>query len=118
MTAERPALLLEGEFDALIVQQEAGELVTPVATGGVTLARQVRWVAALARQPHVFVAFDADPPGERAAAWWLAALPHNARRCCPVGAKDPNAMLRAGLDVRQWLAGLPGGGAYFSTIGK
>jgi DNA primase len=107
LTAERPALLLEGEFDALIVGQEAGDLVAPVATGGVTLGRQVRWVATLARLPHVFVAFDDDPPGERAAAGWLEARSHDARRCRPVGAKDPNDMLQAGMDLRQWLADLP-----------
>ncbi len=111
LTAERPALLLEGEFDALIVAQEAGDLVTPVATGGITAARQTRWVTALARLPQVWVAFDDDPPGEQAAEWWLEVLAHNARRQRPIGAKDPNGMHLAGMDLRQWLGGRGGGNA-------
>ena len=64
-------------------------------------ARQVRWLAQL---PTVLIAFDTDPPGERAAQWWLNVLP-NAQRWRPIGAKDPNDMLiKAGMDLRLWLA--------------
>jgi len=108
LTPEQPVLLLEGEFDALIVQQEVGDLVVAVATGGVTLGRQIKWVGRLIQMPQVLVAFDDDPAGDKAAGWWLKVLPHNAQRCRPLGAKDPNDMLiKAGLNLRQWLGEVP-----------
>ena len=33
LTSTRPAMLVEGELDALTVAQEAGDLVSPVAAG-------------------------------------------------------------------------------------
>ncbi len=97
-------VLMEGEFDTLIVQQELGDLIVPVATGGVTLARQIRWVSQLFQVPLVLVAFDNDAAGEKAAHWWLEVLPHNTKRWRPMGVKDPNDMLiKAGMDLRLWL---------------
>ena len=95
--------MVEGEFDALAIAQEAGDLVTAVAAGSTQGARRERWIQQL-RRVHVFVAFDGDDPGEQAAAWWLDALP-GSRRLAPVD--DPAAMLQAGQDLRQWvMAGL------------
>ena len=100
---ECPVVLVEGEFDALAIAQEAGDLVTAVAAGSTQGARRERWIQQL-RRVHVFVAFDGDGPGEEAAAWWLDALP-GSRRLAPVD--DPAAMLQAGQDLRQWvMAGL------------
>jgi hypothetical protein len=101
----RPVLLAEGEFDALIAQQRAGDMVAAVSTGSTQGARRVRWIGQLAAAPLVLVAFDADGPGDEAAQYWLDILP-NAKRWRPYWA-DINAMAQAGMDVRAWvLAGL------------
>ncbi len=101
-----PALLCEGVFDALAVQQAAGDLVAAVAAGTTTGARRVPWIARLATASLVLVAMDADAGGEEAAHYWRDVLQHNARRWRPLF-DDPAAMLQAGLDVRQWVeAGL------------
>lgn len=97
---ELPAVLVEGEFDALAVAQAAYDLVHAVATGSTQGARHPRWVALLAASPVVLVAYDGDDAGETAAQWWLDRLPR-ARRLVPEG--DPAAMLQAGHDVRAWL---------------
>ena len=105
LTGCKPAVLVEGELDALTVQQVAGGLVSAVATGSTAGSRRTVWVAQLALAPLVLVAFDADSngAGDRSAAWWTDVLP-NARRWRPVGGKDVNAMHAAGLDVAGWLA--------------
>ena len=100
----RPALLVEGEFDALSVAQEAGDLVAAVASGSTCGARHSHWQRRLAQCSVVLVAFDSDAPGEQAAEWWLDALP-NAVRLLPAGGKDASAMLAAGADLRAWVAG-------------
>jgi DNA primase len=98
----RPAVLVEGELDALTVQQYAGDLAAAVATGSTMGARRVRWVAKLAACPAVLVAFDADPAGEEAASYWLKLLPR-AHRWRPYYGKDANGLALAGGDVHAWV---------------
>ena len=56
-----PAVLVEGELDALTIVQAAGDLVAAVATGSTAGARCLQWIARLAQAPRVLVAFDVDP---------------------------------------------------------
>jgi|APSaa5957512622_1039677.scaffolds.fasta_scaffold19314_4 DNA primase len=103
--AERPVVLVEGEFDALSLQQEAGAAVAVVATGSTAGARRPRWIALLAQAPVVLVSFDADEAGDEGARYWTRILA-NARRWRPYW-EDVNAMIRDGIGVRYWLeAGL------------
>jgi DNA primase len=107
LTTDKPAILVEGEIDALTVGQAAGDLAAPVATGSTGSGRRPRWIAALAACPLVLVAYDADDAGESAAAWWVGVLA-NSRRWRPLW-QDANAMAQAGADVRGWvLAALDG----------
>jgi DNA primase len=100
LRGNKPAMLVEGEFDALAVAQEAGDLVVAVATGSTHGARQATWRRMLASRPLVIVAFDADAAGEDATEWWLDRL-SNAQRLAPE--RDPAAMLEAGKDLRHWV---------------
>lgn len=102
LRANTPAMVLEGEIDALTVDQHAGAIVRPVATGSTQGARRDRWLARLALASVVLVAYDNDQSGEKAAHWWLDRLP-NARRWRPYWA-DPNQMAQDGADVRAWVA--------------
>ncbi len=105
LTPDRPALLLEGEIDALIAGQHAGDLVIPVATGSTGGSRRPDWLTRLALCPIVLIAYDADNAGESNAEWWTARL-SNARRWRPTW-NDVNQMAIDGVDIRSWvLAGL------------
>lgn len=97
----KPAMLVEGVFDALAVRQAAGNLVAPVATG-TTGARRIRWLATLVRAPLVLVSYDNDTAGEHAAAYWQQVLPETTRRWRPYW-DDPAAMLTDQGDVRVWV---------------
>ena len=96
------AVLVEGEIDALTIAQHAGGLAVAVATGSTAGSRRARWLARLALAKTVLVAYDADTPGQTAAAYWLGALP-GARRWRPYWS-DANQMAQDGADLRQWLA--------------
>ena len=74
-----PAVLVEGEIDALTIVQACGDEVAAVATGSTAGSRRGPWVAQLALAPIVLVAFDADTAGDGAAQWWLDILPHALR---------------------------------------
>lgn len=97
----RAVVLLEGELDARIVEQEAGDLVAAVATGSTAGARRIPWLAVLAQAAAVLVAFDNDDAGEGASRYWLDALP-NARRWRPYWG-DASDMAQDGGDVRGWV---------------
>lgn len=102
ITPHKPVILVEGEFCALVITQEAGELVTAAATGSKDSAQGGRWIARLTAAPQVLVALDAEPgKGDEAARRWLELLP-NAKRWRPM-LKDPGDMHRAGLSVRGWV---------------
>lgn len=105
ITPEKPVVLVEGELDALSLEQTAGDLIVPAATGSVTGARRARWIATLAIAPLVLLAFDADPAGDEARHYWLKALP-NSQYWRPFWG-DANAMHQGDASIRKWvLAGL------------
>ncbi len=99
---DRPAVLVEGEFDALIIGQ-AVDSFTAIATGSTSWCRRARWLGLLARARRVAVAFDADQAGESAATWWVEALGAKARRWRPWWG-DANDLAKAGANLSAWLA--------------
>jgi len=104
---DKPAVIAEGEFDALSINQVAGDIVTAVATGSVAGSRKVLWEVLLSMCPSVLIAYDADDAGDKSWSYWRDVLP-NARRWRPVYG-DVNAMLAGGFDLRAWvIAGLGG----------
>jgi DNA polymerase-1 len=101
LRVKRPVVMTEGEIDALSLAQECSDVVTVVATGTTQGSHTPRWVALLAQQERVLVAFDAEAKGDTAAVWWLERL-ENAQRLRPWW-KDANQMLQDGADLRQWV---------------
>lgn len=100
----RPAILLEGELDALTVWQNG---YIAVATGSTNTARRARWLARLALASTVLVAYDNDEngAGDIGAEYWTGAL-KNAKRWRPYW-KDANQMQQDGVNIAAWVkAGL------------
>ncbi len=107
-----PAVMVEGEFDALLLRQIAadhGLAVAVVATGSTTWSRRMDWIIRLALASQVYVAFDRETDAklidstETAAHWWIAALKPKARRLLPTQ-HDITDMVVAGDSVALWLA--------------
>ncbi len=98
-----PAMLLEGEFDALSVLQEAGDLIAPIATGGTSKGLSARWIAKLLQASIILIGFDQDEnlSGDQGAKEWLNVLPQAIR--WEPWAKDANDMLKQQLPIRLWV---------------
>ena len=101
ITSARPAMLFEGELDALLIEQLAGDLVTPCATGSARGARRLRWIIALSQAPFALLTFDRDAAGKDARAYWGKAL-DNTRAWLPYWG-DAGDMAASGADLRAWV---------------
>lgn len=99
------AVLVEGVFDALAVEQAAGNLCVAVACG-TTGARNMRSITKLALCDRILVALDNEDAQNvavaRAAAYWVDVLQPCAMRWKPY-VKDCGAMLEQHMDLRAWV---------------
>jgi DNA primase len=101
------AILVESELDAMLIHQEAGELVNVIALGNAQ-ARPDQAAADLLRGCElILVALDADHAGVKEAwGWWLDHF-LQAHRWPPIQGKDPGEMFMAGVSLKAWVqAGL------------
>jgi DNA primase len=91
-------VVTEGEFDALLLGQELGELAAVVTLGSASTRPEGSTRLAMLRCPRWYVAHDADDAGDKAAAEW----PARAIRVKPPEGKDWTDAHRAGIDLRRW----------------
>jgi len=105
LKVNRPALLFEGEIDALSVAQEIGNLAACVATGSTVHARIDQWKMRLALTSQVLLCFDGDDAGQEAVTYWYKRLGEHASHLPASGesCKDANDMLKAGIDLVSWV---------------
>lgn len=97
-----PVMLVEAAFDALAIQQEAGDLCAAVATG-TTGGRVVRWISMVSGASVVLLAYDNDAGGDTPTHYWRSVLQDRAHVWRPY-TDDPSGMLERGWDVRGWVA--------------
>ena len=97
------AILVEGEFDAMLLDQEAGDLVG-VATFGSASVREIpyKWIATLLSCRRIFIAGDNDRAGNE----FMNALSGFSRRfrCIQVPeGKDITQFWQIGGNLRDWV---------------
>ncbi len=97
-----PAMLVEGEFDALSIAQQVGDKLAVVASGSTEGARHPLWQVHLALATGVLISFDADEAGDKASQWWLQRL-ENAQRWRPCW-EDGNTLLQDDFALDTWAA--------------
>jgi DNA primase len=97
------AVLVESELDAMLIHQEAEDLVQVVALGNAQARPDQRTAELLGRCQLILVALDTDQAGAQEAwRWWPVQYPQ-AKRWPPIRGKDPGEMIMAGVDLRRWL---------------
>jgi hypothetical protein len=97
------AMVVESELDAILIRQEAGNLVTVVALGNASTRPDKDTHDHLGRANRILVSLDADDAGAREAwRWWPHHYPNVTRWPC-VSGKDPGEMWKAGINIRCWV---------------
>jgi DNA primase len=116
LTGSRPALfgehtlrlpvsvLCEGEFDAMLLHQEAGDLVGVGTTTGGAKVWVREWNVPLLFSKSILVAYDNDEPGDEGAAAVMAHMPRARRVKVPTG-KDVTEHYLSGGNLREWIEG-------------
>jgi hypothetical protein len=103
-------VIVEAELDAILIAQEASDLVGVMALGSSSTRPDKRATAKLNKAAHILNALDADGAGEKESGkWWRENYPDAERWPVPEG-KDPGEAYQRGVDIREWIrAGLPEG---------
>lgn len=101
------AILCEGEFDAMLLWQEAGDIVGVGTTTGGAKTWQKGWAVYLLSAQQILIAYDTDPTGEEAANF-MTSLSSRARRVRVPNGKDVTEFWQSGGNLREWVLSLVG----------
>ena len=103
----KPLVIVEGEFDALLLGQDLGDLAAVVTLGSASSKPEgPPSSAGCWPPPRGIVATDADEAGDKAASGWPARA---IRVRPPAPCKDWTEARQAGIDLRRWWTDRLGG---------
>lgn len=102
LVAGRPAALLEGELDTLLVAQEAGDLVATASLGACRKLPGPRALARLSAGTPLLGIYDADAEGQAGLARLGGLLPALIPSRPPQG-KDATCFWQEGGQIRPWI---------------
>ena len=95
-------VITEGELDAMLLHQEAGDLVGVATLGSAAARLPDAWVHYLLGVKRLLVAYDTDAAGAEGAAIWEA-VTSRMQRLLPLAGKDVTDFYLAGGDLRAWI---------------
>lgn len=101
-------LVVEGEFDALLLWQEARELADVLALGSASAKVADRWLPLLLPYERFWILTDKDDAGDKAAAYWLSLTGKRGHRLLPPAGRDVGEAWQNGVDLRGWLGAVLG----------
>lgn len=97
-------LVLESEFDGLLIQQEVGDLLYSVALGGSTKPIDANTDALLRSTKRILFLPDFDQAGALAWIKWKRQFPKIHRILTPKGKSAGDAFIE-GINLREWIEG-------------
>jgi DNA primase len=100
LAGRRVAVICESELDAMLLWQEAGDLVDVVAVGSKGARPALPWLAYLVGASRWLVALDRD--ADDVATWW-GEFSSRVRRVRPLRGNDLTDFHQAGGDLRAWV---------------
>jgi DNA primase len=103
-----PFIIVESDLDGLLIQQEAGDIISAISIGSVQVKPTSDVRDMLQTASIILVALDTnEEAGVKGARWWTEQFP-NAVRWPVISGKDPSEAFIAGVNIRTWVqAGLP-----------
>ncbi len=98
------AVIVESELDAILLNQEAGDLATCISIGSSTAKPDGTTNDILSRAEIILVSLDTDDAGAKASwAFWPVTYSGKVKRWPCVTGKDPSEAFANGLNLRTWI---------------
>ena len=97
-----PPIVVEAELDAILIQQEVGDLVCSVALGGVAKRPDIQVHELLRRSSRILLSLDFDEAGQKELAFWKRTYQRVVTWPVPIG-KSPSESFLLGIDLRKWV---------------
>lgn len=97
-----PVVIVEAEFDAILIRQVADDLCSVVALGGVKKRPDLATDQRLRKNPLLLYALDFDEAGKEEFLFWRNAYSHLRAWPVPI-TKSPGDAFKAGVNIRQWI---------------
>ena len=97
------AIVLEAELDAMLIQQEAGNLCCCIALGGATKKPDGAIDVLLASCSLILWCLDNDEAGKKAALWWRERYPHLRFWPAEIGKSPGDDFKDHGVNLREWI---------------
>ena len=99
-------VIVESELDALLINQEAGDIIDTIALGTASIKPDDELTKILKSRSLLLISLDSDEAGIKASHWWLKHF-SNAKRWPVIKGNDPTEQWKLGVPVRDWIeAGL------------
>lgn len=106
LAGKATVVLTEGEFDAMLLSQCAGDLVGVATTTGGAKTWRREWAVHLIAAKTILLAYDTDQTGEEAAVMIANEIGSRARRVAVPSGKDVTDYWKSGGILRDWIASL------------
>lgn len=101
---EKPvAIVLESELDAMLIQQEAGDICCCIALGGATKKPDFHIDQLLKNIPLILWCLDNDEAGKKAALWWRENYINLKFWQAPIGKSPGDAFKDHKVNLRDWI---------------
>ena len=98
------AVIVESELDAILLNQEAGDLTVSIAMGSACMKPDSITHQALTAAAVILVSLDTDDAGAKASwQFWRETYGNKAKRWPSINGKDASDARLNGLDLRQWI---------------
>jgi DNA primase len=103
--SSRPVIIVESELDAILIQQEASDLVCSVALGGVSKKPDVELHEQLKRAPLILLSLDFDDPGKARYSFWMRQYLNLRPWPAPYFKSPGDALEKSHINMLSWVKG-------------
>lgn len=112
----RAFIIVESELDGILLDQQAGDIISIVALGASGAKPDAETTRLLRSAALILLSQDYDDAGAKSLSWWLDEFPQAIRWPVPIKG-DPGEAHEAGIDLRMWVqSGFPKGWIIGQTL--
>jgi len=99
----KPVIIVESELDAILIQQEASDLVCNIALGGVSKKPDTQLHKWLKQASLILLSLDFDDPGKKRYSFWMKHYPNLRPWPAPLSKSIGDAYCVHKISILKWI---------------